>query len=91
MLEFDHDPETHQYLVTLDGSPVGLIDYTLADGVADFTHTEVNPETQGQGIAGQLTRYALDDVRAQGWRLIPTCPYTRSWVDRHPEYADLLA
>lgn len=91
MLEFDHDPQTHQYRARQDGQEVGRIDYLLEDRVARFTHTETDPAVQGQGIAGQLTRYALDDVRARGWGLSPECPYTSRWVERHTEYADLLA
>ncbi|NNG19525.1 N-acetyltransferase [Naumannella sp. ID2617S] len=91
MLDFHHDEQAHQYQVSQDGQRVGLIDYRLADQVATFTHTETDLSVQGQGIAGKLTQFALDDVRSRGWRLVPRCPYTRSFVERHQEYADLLA
>ena len=33
---------------------------------------------------------ALDDIRARGLRLVPFCPFVRSYIRRHPDYADLV-
>ncbi|MGB3763430.1 MAG: N-acetyltransferase [Ornithinimicrobium sp.] len=36
-------------------------------------------------------RGALDDVRAAGrLRVEAPCPFVSAWIERHPEYADLL-
>ena len=56
-----------------------------------FVHTETESEFQGHGVASTLVREALDDVRARGLRVVPQCPYVRSFIDDHPEYQDLLA
>jgi uncharacterized protein len=34
---------------------------------------------------------ALDDIRERGLRLIPICPFVRSYLERHPEQADVVA
>ena len=47
-------------------------------------------EFEGQGLAGQLVTGALDDVRAQGKKVIATCPYVKRFIEKHAEYADLL-
>ena len=39
---------------------------------------------------GQVTEHALEDMRAQGWRVQPVCPFTVGYLNAHPEYADLL-
>ena len=44
---------------------------------------------RGQGLAGKVTTAALEDIRANGWRVHPICPFTVSFLDSHPEYADL--
>jgi predicted GNAT family acetyltransferase len=41
-------------------------------------------------VGSRLVRGALDDVRAGGRRIRPLCPFVRAYVDRHPEYADLV-
>ena len=51
-----------------------------------FTHTEVPPQDEGQGIAARLVRAALDDTKARGLRIVPACSYVVAFVRRHPEY-----
>lgn len=68
---------------------VGFAEYILTDDLAVFTHTEVHRE--GQGIGGRIVQAALDAVRAEGTRkVMPQCPFVKSWIERHPEYADLV-
>lgn len=72
------------------GHGLAMLEY-LTDGKRiELVHTEVPPEDEGQGIAGALVRAALDDARGRGLRVIPTCPFVRTYVQRHPEYASLV-
>ena len=57
----------------------------------NFTHTEIGSEYGGQGLGGRLVAGALADVRAGGGRIVATCPFVKSYVEKHPEYQDLLA
>jgi predicted GNAT family acetyltransferase len=59
-------------------------------GRISFLHTYVPPELEGRGIAGQLARYALEHARANRLAVVPHCPYVRAYIDRHPEYQDLV-
>ncbi|MFD6176306.1 MULTISPECIES: GNAT family N-acetyltransferase [unclassified Isoptericola] len=60
-------------------------------GVVVFTHTEVDPAFEGQGIGSQLAAGALAQVREAGEKIVPLCPFIKAYVQRHPEHADLLA
>ena len=73
-------------------TPSGLAEahYKLRDGVINFTHTEVPSAERGQGVASQLARGALDQVRERGLRVVATCPYMAAFIKRHSEYHDLL-
>lgn len=73
-----------------DGEVVGFAEYTFDGPVITFTHTVVEPGQEGKGVGGALVRAALDQVRARGLRVIARCPFVRSWIDTHPDYADLL-
>ena len=53
-------------------------------------HTEVAPELAGQGLGGVLARGALDDARATNRKVLVTCKFVKTYIARHPEYADLL-
>lgn len=90
---FEHDPEARQYRLVRDGDVVSLADYRpLEDGATlVFHHTYTPPAQRGQGHAADLVGRALDDVRAAGRRVVPTCWFVAEFIDLHPEYADLRA
>jgi predicted GNAT family acetyltransferase len=86
------DDSAHsRYEVTVAGSPGGHAFYRLEPDRVVFTHTEVDPQWQGQGVGSALARGALDDVRARGLKVVAICPYISAFIRRNPEYAGLLA
>lgn len=89
-IEIHDDAENHRYVVQVDGRQVGAAVYHLRGGRHLFVHTEVEPEYGGLGIGQRLVRYALDDVRLQGGMVVPICPFFVSFIDGHPEYADVV-
>ena len=64
---------------------------TVRSGVADINHTFVDRSLRGTGVADQLMRAALTAIRADGNRVIATCPYAAAWFDKHPDQTDILA
>jgi NAD+ kinase len=54
-------------------------------------HTEIEQTFSGQGLAGRLASAALEDARSRATPVIATCPFVTSYLDRHPEYSDLLS
>jgi predicted GNAT family acetyltransferase len=85
-----NDPENRQYTVEVEGRVAGKAEYRLRGDTYIFTHTEVDPEFQGMGVANRLARAALDDVRDQGRTLIPLCPFIAAYIKRHPEYQEIV-
>jgi predicted GNAT family acetyltransferase len=61
------------------------------DGVLAIPHVEAPVEMRGGGAAGRLMAGIVAHARAEGFRIIPSCPYASAWFQRHPEEADLLA
>ena len=84
-----HRRET-DYEITVDGAHAGLAAFEDRGDVLVFTHTEVDDAFEGQGIGGQLARAALDDVRARGLHVVPLCPFIKAWIEKHPDYQDLV-
>lgn len=83
-------PELEYYEISVDGRRAGLAAYELVDGVISFTHTEVDDAYEGQGLGSRLARYALDDARTRGLQVRPLCPFIKTWIRRHEDYADLV-
>ncbi|MCL1871722.1 MAG: N-acetyltransferase [Promicromonosporaceae bacterium] len=85
------DPSQSAFLATLDdGTVAGFAEYTRHPDAVVFTHTEVAPAYDGQGIGGQLAAGALALVRESGDLVVPLCPFIRGYMARHPEYDALL-
>ena len=90
-LEFEHDTDAHRYLVRKGGEMVSALDYALSPDAISFTHTFTPPPHRGNGYAGELVAWAVDDVEKNTTlRIRPSCWYVGEWFDRHPERADLL-
>jgi uncharacterized protein len=68
-----------------------IADYRVEGGTIVFTHTEVPSELRGQGLGEKLARGALDIARERNLKVVPQCPFIRRFIDRHPEYKNLLA
>ena len=62
----------------------------LLVGVTEEGLFEVDPDAGGGGVGSTLVRGALDDVRANGRRVVPRCSFVRGYIERHPDYADLV-
>lgn len=92
-IEITHDErgDGGRYHLLVDGAEAGELDYRMADGVRIYTHTGVRDEYEGQGLASKLAKHVLDDARASGIKIGATCPYVRSYLERHPDEQDLLA
>jgi uncharacterized protein len=85
------DDKRQQYIAVVDGHPATIRFAPAGPGTLDLQHTLVAPELRGRKVGDELVRRSLDDVRARGERIIPTCPFVRAFIDRHPEYQDLVA
>ncbi len=84
----DHRSE-QEYVLEVDGERA-VAAYQREGNIIVFTHTVVPPAIEGRGVATRLVRGALDDARDQGLRVVAQCSFVRAYIDRHPEYRDLL-
>ena len=84
-------PERLRYEARIaDAADVAVAYYYPHGDAIVFTHTEVPPALEGQGIGGELVRYALENVRRQGLAVLPQCRFIAGYIRRHPEYLDLV-
>ncbi|MET7748360.1 GNAT family N-acetyltransferase [Micromonospora sp. NPDC005367] len=72
------------------GALAGLVTYQLTGTIIAYTHTEVDPAFEGQGVGATLARAVMDDARARGRTVVPICPFLAKWLTRHTEYDDIV-
>ena len=82
--------ERQRYEAHVDGSLAAYATYALTHGGITFIHTKTEPAFEGRGIASRLAHAVLDDARRRGLAVTPRCPFIAAYIERHPEYADLL-
>ena len=85
------NPAEEVYELWAGDAPAGRIVYRVRGEAIALLHTEVSEEFEGHGLGSTLVAGALDDIRERGLRLIPICPFVRSYLERHPEQADVVA
>ena len=85
---------TRRFEARRGGATVGYMTYADAadgGGVLDLLHTVVAPAARAQGIGETLVREALARLRADGARIVPSCPFVAEYLAEHPEDRDLVA
>jgi predicted GNAT family acetyltransferase len=87
--EVHDNPELSRYEIRV-GDEIGFLEYSRQPWGMTLVHTEVPKELEGHGLAGKLVKHAMDDARLKDDRVIPLCPYVRTWLERHPDYSDLM-
>ncbi|MFB7778362.1 GNAT family N-acetyltransferase [Streptomyces bauhiniae] len=81
--------DRRRYEILVDGERAGLTAYRDKEEQRVFYHTETAEAFAGRGLARELVRYALDDTRRQGKRIVPVCPYVAKFLERTDAYADI--
>jgi predicted GNAT family acetyltransferase len=89
-VEVTENPDRNRYELRLDGELAGFAQYRDIKGTRVFTHTEVFPTFEGNGLGSQLIKHGLDDVRANGMAVVGLCPFVDAYLREHQEYGDLV-
>ncbi len=83
--------EQRRYEARMDGQLAAVAAYIPTEELLAFTHTEVYPAFEHQGVGSALVRGALDDVRARHLKALPVCPFVTGFLGRHwEEYGDVV-
>ena len=89
--EVRNNAEESKYELIVDSQVVGVAEYRRSGDTLVFPHTQIESSLRGQGLGARLVQAALDDVRANGDRVVARCWYVAEFIDAHPSYRDLLA
>ena len=89
-LEIQRNEAAQRFETMLEGA-LCVLDYRLCDGLLSIDHVDVPQPVSGRGIAAALTKSALDTARVENWQVVAHCVYAAAWMERHPQYHDLLS
>lgn len=86
----DVTTEPDRFSISVDGNKAGFTEYVDSGDQRIFPHTEVDDAFGGRGLATILVGEALEATRAGGLRIVPVCEMVAGYIDKHPEFKDLV-
>ena len=84
------DDKANDRFVLDVGGAVAFANYRLTGDRVIITHTETPPALRSRGVASELVKGALELIRADGLKVVAGCGFVRDYLERHPEFADLV-
>ena len=88
-LNIVHNEQGKRFETSIDGH-TGYISYQDRGDKLVYDHTIVPDELGGRGVGSALVKYALNYARENDKKIVPQCSFVASYIDKHPEYQDLL-
>lgn len=85
-----HNADASRFEISLPDGSTALTAYRRSGDRIAFTHTEVPPQHEGEGVGTKLVREALDYARAHHLAVLPYCPFVRAFIEDHATYQDLV-
>jgi hypothetical protein len=89
-ISVEHKADEGRFVVAMEGHEAELSYSHIDDATLDYTHTYVPNEFRGRGVGARLVKRALDYAKENGYKVKPTCPFVSSFVERKPEYSEIL-
>ena len=84
------DQPDHERFELVEEGKLAFASYRREGSLLIIPHVEADPALRGRGAAGRLMRGMLDIVRSRGEKVRPLCGYAAGWIQRHPQYHDLV-
>lgn len=82
--------EAERFEIAVEGEVAGFAQYRRRPELIAFVLTEIEPQFEGQGLASRLIGSALNAARADGLSVLPFYPFVNAYINKHPDYADLV-
>jgi uncharacterized protein len=80
-----------RYVIRLNGEEAQLTYSITTPELIIADHTEVPDSFRGTGAGLALVTRMVADARAEGFRIMPLCPFVNAQRKKHPEWADVFA
>ncbi len=90
MTDVSRNTEASRFELEIDGH-TAFVDYRPADNHLALVHTEVPSALGGQGVGTRLAKGTFDLLRRSGEKVELRCDFLRRFVEKNPDYRDLLA
>jgi len=95
LTDFQIERENHghkgRYVIRRNGEEAELTYSVTSPTLVIADHTGVPDSFRGTGAGLALVTRLVADARAEGFKIMPLCPFVNGQRKRHPEWADAFA
>ena len=88
-LPLSDEEESRQFVMRVGGHRVRM-EYDRTPDRIFLTHLLVPPAVEGEGVSEALTEKVLAWVESRGMKLVPYCPFVKTYLRRHTAWQRLL-
>ena len=88
-IDISHDQDAKRFETSIDNK-TGYISYQERGDTLVYDHTIVPEALGGRGVGSALVKHALDYARDNDKKVVPQCSFVASYINKHPEYQDLV-
>ncbi|MFJ9542496.1 GNAT family N-acetyltransferase [Streptomyces sp. NPDC101225] len=89
-LDVLNDAEHGRWTASLGPEAIAELSYRFVGGRVVLLTTWVDPAYRKNRVATELISRVLDEIRESGRTVTIICPVVGVFIDRNPEYADLI-
>ncbi|MFZ0454729.1 MAG: GNAT family N-acetyltransferase [Ignavibacteriaceae bacterium] len=89
-LEIQHNKDKKRFFTFVDGREAYLTYENDSNNVLNFNHTYVPFNLRGRNIAAKVVGHALEYVRENNLKVIPSCSYVRAFIEKNKQFSSLV-
>lgn len=90
-VQHEHGTGKGRYVIRKNGEEAELTYSVTSPALIIADHTGVPESFRGTGAGLALLTRMVADARAEGFRIMPLCPFVNAQRKKHPEWADAFA
>ena len=80
-----------RYVLTTAAGEAEMTFSIMSPGMRIVDHTGVPETMRGTGAGRALVEHLVADARANGFKVVPLCPFVNRERGKHPEWADAFS
>lgn len=90
-MQKESGPTKGRFFLRQNGAEAELTFSITSPSLVIADHTGVPDAFRGQGVGLRLVEALVADARANGYKVMPLCPFVNATRKKHPEWADVFA
>ena len=89
-LHIQHDVNQQHFFVKINNDMCQLNYRKISADTLEYYRTFIPEGLRGRGIAGDITKFALQYALDNHYFVIASCTYVKVYIQKHPEFESLV-